>query len=123
MYLPVEQLHSRVDNLVAKFTKGGGTSYIDEAIVRDRDALELRPPGDPKRSVSLTWLAIHLINRYDQLGATTDLDEATLVDWEALDLCPQGHPDRAMSLNNSQVSILYNQLGGMDDLDEAIVLV
>jgi CHAT domain-containing protein/tetratricopeptide (TPR) repeat protein len=122
MCLPVEQLHLRAKSLVAQ---GGGTTYIDEAIVLDRDALRLCPPGHPKRPVSLTCLAIDLSDRYDQLGATRDLDEAILLDREALDLCRQGHPDRSMSLNNLAIrlSTRYNHLGTMEDLDEAIVLV
>ena len=123
-YLPAEQLLARAESLVAKFEQGGETSHIDEAIVLDREVLELCPPGDPQRYVSLTWLAIHLSYRYDQHGATRDLEEAIVLDREALDLCPQGHPGRSMSLNNLavHVSSRYNQLGAMQDLDEAIVL-
>ena len=43
MYPPVEQLRSRAESLAAKFKQGGGTSYIDEAIDLDREALELCP--------------------------------------------------------------------------------
>jgi CHAT domain-containing protein/TPR repeat protein len=124
MYLPAEQLHSRAESLVTKFEQGGATSHIDEAIVLDREALELCPHGHPQRYISLTWLAIHLNYRYDQHGVTRDLEEAIVLDREVLDLCPQGHPDRSMSLNNLavHVSSQYNQLGAMQDLDEAIVL-
>jgi hypothetical protein len=80
MYLPVEQLHLLAKSLVDKFEQGGGTSYVDEAIVLGREALGLCPPGHPKRNVSLTWLAIHLSARYDQLGATGDLEEAISLD-------------------------------------------
>jgi hypothetical protein len=46
MYLPVEQLHLLAKSLVDKFEQGGGTSYVDEAIVLGREALGLcpRPP-------------------------------------------------------------------------------
>jgi tetratricopeptide (TPR) repeat protein len=124
MYLPVTWLHSRSEYLVVKFEEGGGTGYIDEAIGLDREALEHCPPGHPKRSFSLTWLAIHLSDRYGQLGGTGDLDEAIVLDREALDLRPQGHPDRSISLTNLafDISSRYNQLGAFEDLDEAIVL-
>jgi CHAT domain-containing protein/tetratricopeptide (TPR) repeat protein len=124
MYLPVERLHLRANSLVAKFEQGGGTNYIDEAIVLDREALELCPPGHPKRAVSLTSLAIHLGDRYRQLGATGDLEEAIVLNCEVLDLHPQGHPSRSVSLDNLAVllSTRYQQLGEMQDLDEAIVL-
>ena len=125
MYLPVEQLHSRANSLVATFQHGGGTSCLDEAIVLDREALERCPPGHPKRPVSLTQLAIHLGDRYCQLGATRDLEEAIALNRESLDLRPQGHPDRSMSLNSLAVDLFsrYKQLGAMEELDEAIVLV
>jgi hypothetical protein len=47
MYLPVEQLHSWANFLGAMFKQGNGTSYIDEAIILNREALELCPPATP----------------------------------------------------------------------------
>ena len=52
---------------------GGATSHIDEAIVLDRETLELR-----------------LSRRYNRLGAMTDLGEATVLEQEAL---PFTHKD------------------------------
>ena len=124
MCLPVDQLHSRAQSLVAKFEQGGGTNYIDEAIVLDRKALELCPPGHPKRYISLAWLDIHLSDHYSQLGGMADLEEAILLGRETLALCIMGHPDRSMALNNLGVRLFtrYDQLGAMEDLNEAIVL-
>ena len=124
MIPPVEQLHSRAGSLAAKFQQGGGTSYIEEAIALDREALELCPPGHPKRSVALTELACHLSVRYGQLGVTRDIHEAIALDREVLDLSPHGHRDRSTALNNLAVYLFtrYKQLGAMEDLDEAIVL-
>jgi CHAT domain-containing protein/tetratricopeptide (TPR) repeat protein len=124
MYLPVEQLHSRARSLVAKFEQGGGTRYINEAIILDREALELCPPGHPMRVDSLTFLAMDVSTRYAQLGATRDLEEAIVLSREALDLCPQEHPDRLMSLNNLAkcLTTRYDLLGAMQDLDQAVVL-
>ncbi|KAF8431636.1 CHAT domain-containing protein [Boletus edulis BED1] len=97
---------------------------LDEAIVLDREALELCPQGHPDRSMPLNNLAVHLSTRYNQLGAMADLDDAIVLDREALELRPQGHPDRSTSLNNLAIylSTRFNQLGAMADLDEAIVL-
>ena len=97
---------------------------FDEAIVLDREALDLRPPGHPDRSMSLNNLAIRLSARYKQLGGVEDLDEAVVLDREALDLRPLGHPDRSSSLNNLAIdlSARYKQLGGLEDLNEAIFL-
>ena len=52
MCLPVDQLHSRANYLVAMFQQGDGSNYIDEAIILGREALELYPPDHPKRYVS-----------------------------------------------------------------------
>ena len=122
--LAVEQLGSRAKSLSAKFKQGEGSSYIDEAIDLNREALQLCPPGHPMRLDSLTWLAMHLRDRYNQLGGTTDLEEAIVLDREALSLCPQGHPDRSMPLINLAGGLFtrYDELGGVQDLDEAIVL-
>jgi hypothetical protein len=112
MYMPVEWLHSRTESLSARFQQGGGTSYIDEAMDLDREALELCPPGHPELSVSLTFLAIHLKNCYDQLGVMRDLEEAIVLYREALNLRPQGHPNRSTSLNNQSVSPLGTTSSG-----------
>ena len=124
MCLPVDQLHSQAKSLVAKFKQGGRSSYIDEAIVLDREALELCPPGHPERHVSLSWLALHLGERYEQLGAMTDLNEAIVLDRDTLALRPPGHPDRSSSLSNLAGDLVtrYNQYGAMEDLNEAIIL-
>ena len=48
MCLAVDQLLSYAEFLAAKFKQGGRRSYIDQAIVLDREALELCPPGHPE---------------------------------------------------------------------------
>jgi CHAT domain-containing protein/tetratricopeptide (TPR) repeat protein len=125
MYLPVELWHLLANCLVAKFEQGGGTNlnYIDEAILLDRDALQLCPPSHPMRSVSLIRFAIHLGRRYDQLGAARDLDEIIVLDREALNHHPQEYPGW-ISLNNlaARLCSRYSQLWAIEDLDEAIAL-
>ncbi|KAI9567903.1 CHAT domain-containing protein [Boletus coccyginus] len=120
----IQKLHSRAEPLAVEFKQGGEGSCIEEAIDLDREALQLCPPGHPRRLVSLTYLACHLLDRYDQLGATSDFEEAITLDQEALHLCPQGHPERSMSLNGLANGLLtqYKQFGRTEDLDQAIVL-
>lgn len=122
--LPVERLHSKADSLFAKFEQSGEAGYIDQAIILDYEALELCPPGHPKRFVSLTRLAVHLSDRYDRLGSILDLDTAIMLNREALDLRPTGHPDYTKSLNTLATHLFtrYCQLGDMVNLDEAIVI-
>ncbi|KAF8431089.1 CHAT domain-containing protein [Boletus edulis BED1] len=123
-YLAVQQLHSQGKFLADQFKRGRGTSCIDEAIILDREALELCPPSHPMRPVSLTSLATHLRDRYNQLGSRSGLEEAVILAREALDLCPKGHPDRSSSLNILAMCLFtrYKQLGDMEDFDQAIVL-
>ncbi|KAI9567894.1 TPR-like protein [Boletus coccyginus] len=120
----VEQLLSRARSLGTKFREGGGRSCIEEAIALDREALQLCPPGHPKRSDSLVRLADHLDYRYRQFGATSDFEEAIILGREALDLCPQGHPERSGSLTGLAIGLFsrYTQLGRIEDLDEATIL-
>ena len=97
---------------------------LNEAILLNRDALALRPPGHPGRSASLGNLAVDLSTRFKQLGEMEDLNEAIVLNREALALCPPGHPDRSASLGNlaSHLSSRYNQLGAMENLNETISL-
>ncbi|KAI9567831.1 hypothetical protein HD554DRAFT_2023062 [Boletus coccyginus] len=88
MYLSVEQLHLWAEALAAMFEQGGGRSCIEEAIDLDREALQLCPPGNPKRSV-LSLLAIHLCDRYNQFGATRDLEEVIILNREVLNFRPR----------------------------------
>ncbi|KAI9567954.1 CHAT domain-containing protein [Boletus coccyginus] len=125
MCLPVERLHSREKSLTAKFEEGAGRSYIEEAIELDREALQLCPPGHPKRSDSLVRLARHLRDRYKQFGGTSHFEEAIILSREALHLCLPGHPERLRSLGRHAIGLFtrYKQLGQMEDLHEAIVFV
>ena len=111
-------IHRRIPiPLVAKFEQGDGTDYIDEAIVLDREALELFPPGHPVQSMSLNSPAAGLFTRYKHLGKMEDLDEAIVLGREALELYPPGHADRWLVLNKLalRTSIRCKQLGVVDD--------
>ncbi|KAG2099598.1 uncharacterized protein F5147DRAFT_814041 [Suillus discolor] len=130
----------------------GIMSDLDEAIELHLDALLLRPPDHPDRSMSLSNLGASLRNRFQQCGIMSDLDESIELHRDALLLCPpdrfeqrgvmsdldesielhrdalllrpRGHPDRSMSLNNLANSLRdrFLQHGIMSDLDEAIEL-
>ena len=106
-------LNTLADHLSARYKKLGVMEDLDEAIVLDREALNLFPQGHHDRSTSLSNIADHLSSQYKQLGAMEDLDEAIGLVREALDLCLHGHPDRSISLNSLAdcLSSRYNQLG------------
>ncbi|KAN0094894.1 CHAT domain containing protein [Tylopilus felleus] len=118
----IEELHERANALAASLADG--TDSIDEAIVLDRQALELCPPGHQLRSGSSSLLATHLDRRYRQQGEMADLDEAITLEREALHLRPPGHPGRTVSLLSlaMYLSTRYGHLDQTEDLDEIIVL-
>jgi tetratricopeptide (TPR) repeat protein len=101
----------------------GSMEDLDEIITYHREALALRPPGQPDRSMSLSNLACAILARYDeQLSCTEDLEEVITYHREALALCLPGHPDRSKSLNNLAISVLArcDQSDSMEDLEEVI---
>ena len=96
---------------------------LEEAIILDRQLLELRSRGHPDRGESLSNLAVDLCARYHQLGLIIDLDAAITLTREALELCSPGHLDFPGLLSNLAAYLYtrYNHLGLMGNLDEAIV--
>ena len=63
-------LNNLAGRLSARYDQLGAREDLDEAIVLDRAALDLRPQGHPLRSTSLHNLAADLSARYEQLGAS-----------------------------------------------------
>jgi tetratricopeptide (TPR) repeat protein len=92
-----------------------------EAISKPRHGLDVHPPYDPDRSLSLINLAKALWTRSEQLGDIESLAEAVELLRQALALRPPGHPDRASSLYSLAVSLQaqFEQLGKLDALTEA----
>ena len=124
MYLPVEALHTRANALVADFEGGNETTdCIEQAIVLDREALEICPPGHPLRSRTSDQLAYHLHTRYRCLGSMADLDEAIAHSQVVLQSCSPAHPNRCYFLNSvaTYLTSRYGHLGRMEDLNEAII--
>jgi len=97
---------------------------LEDAITSHRQALTLRPPGHPDRSISLNNLASALSTRFQQTGRMEDLEDAITYLRQALTLRPPGHPDRSSSLNNlaSALSTRFQQTGRMEDLEESFTL-
>ncbi|KAF8557176.1 hypothetical protein OG21DRAFT_1482447 [Imleria badia] len=83
MYLPEEQSHSRADSPVANVEQQGGTSYVDEAIEFDDEALE--------EDEQLHSRADSPIANFQQGGRTSFIDEAIELDGEALEEVEQLH--------------------------------
>ncbi len=66
------------------FTSSGDSSMIDFAVLCEREALLLHPPGDPDRTTSLDNLACTLHTRYKSFRESADLQESIDVHREAL---------------------------------------
>ena len=65
-----------------------------------------------------------LVAKFKHAGGTSYIEEAIDLHREALQLCPPSHP-RSVPLTRlaNDISDHCNQLGAMQDLDEAIVIV
>ncbi|KAH0833940.1 TPR-like protein, partial [Lanmaoa asiatica] len=116
-------LHNLARYLTIRHNQIGEMSDLEEAIILDREVLELRSCGHLDRTKSLNNLGVDLSARYHHLGIMSDLETAIILTREALDLCPLGHPDSPSLLSNLAIYLYtrYNQLGLMNNLDEAIV--
>jgi hypothetical protein len=106
------------EHLGDRYDRRGAARDFEEAIVLDREALDLCLQGHPDRGIPLNNLAVRLYTRYKQIGALEDLNEALFLIRKVLHLFPQGHPDRGISLCNlaAYLCARYKQLGAMEDL-------
>jgi hypothetical protein len=106
------------------FSQTGQESLVAEAIGLHREALSLRPPGHPDRSMSCTNLANSLLERFELTGEVSLFPEAIHLQREALLLRPKGHPYRCMTCNNLANALwtFYKQTGHEFLLIEAIGL-
>ena len=97
---------------------------LDEVMTYHHEALTLRPPGHPDRSMSLNNLANALLAHYKQSGSMEDLEEAITYHHEALTLCPPGHPGHCTSLNNLAIVYLtrYENSSMVEDFEESFLL-
>ena len=59
-------LHSLAVSLNNRFMEANDVADLDEAISFLRSALDLRPVGHPRRSMSLHYLALYLSEGYDK---------------------------------------------------------
>jgi tetratricopeptide (TPR) repeat protein len=91
-------------------------SDTESSISYHREALQLRPPGHPDRSMSLNNLADILLFRFknvrsssadlDRASRESELEQVIALGQEALDLRPDSHPDRWMSLDTLAAALL-----------------
>ncbi|KAL5523186.1 hypothetical protein ACEPAF_1453 [Sanghuangporus sanghuang] len=103
-----------------KTSRSGGD--LEEAIALERAALELRPEGHPRRSLSLGNLASSLRTCFQHRSRMEDLEEAIALHRAALELRPEGHPLRSSSLRGLAESLYvrFQKEGSIDDLEESI---
>ena len=66
-------------HLFSQYKQLGAVQDLDDAIVLNREALDLCLQGHPDRAVSLTNLAVDLSSQYKQLGVVQDLDDAIVL--------------------------------------------
>ncbi|KAI9574287.1 TPR-like protein [Boletus coccyginus] len=105
-----------------RFNRIGELSDLEDAISRQRDAVELTPHGHPHRPGRLNNLGNSIRARFQRLGEPNDLEDAISIQRDAVELTPHGHPHRPGLLNNLGISFLtrFQRVGELSDLEEAI---
>jgi tetratricopeptide (TPR) repeat protein len=91
---------SRAGTLRERFSRTGDISLIDEAMVLDREVIELRPFGHPCRAISCGNLAHDLWLRFYRTGGPLLLEEAIILQREAMELYGTDHQDRDLLCDN-----------------------
>jgi tetratricopeptide (TPR) repeat protein len=111
--------------LVRLFDASGQVDALEEAISTYEETLRLRPPGHPRRMISVGALGAALWRSCEK----HQRDDARIR--RAIDLCrealqahPLGQPERDIWLNYVAVALQtsFLQQGGLEKLDEAISL-
>jgi tetratricopeptide (TPR) repeat protein len=100
----------------------GRLDILAEAILLNRQALQLRPPDHHQRSASLSNLAATLERSFQNCGDLDLLSEAIAMHREALQLEPFGHPGRDSTLINLAAALKssFQYQGRLETLAEAI---
>ena len=114
------------DLLMDLYDQRGYQSDIDNAVVMDRQALDLCSLDDPLYPGFLNDLAETLEARFRHGNMLNDLHESTKLHREALSLRPRPHPDRDESLENLANNLVaeYRSDDGQQlHIDEAITLL
>ncbi|KAL4251828.1 hypothetical protein AB1N83_014307 [Pleurotus pulmonarius] len=97
---------------------------VEQAVQLYTEILELHPPGDPARALSLSNLAGALRTMYWQSGDECALKKAIQYYMDVLELHLPGHALRDISLSNlaGALEILHLRNGAKDVLETAIQL-
>lgn len=111
-------LNDLAKSLFARYKLFREYSNLKEAISLYREALQLHPPGDPRRASSLTGLSISLQENGKEWGEVVSLLRELLLSY------PKGHAGRSSVLYNVANSLytLYQSSGLSTELEESISL-
>lgn len=95
---------------------------LTESVAYDREALSLRPVGQPDRGLTLANLSVVLDSRYRQTGDLADLADSIVYGREALSCGPNGHVGRGLTLSNLSAALeaRYRQTADLTGLTESI---
>jgi hypothetical protein len=97
---------------------------LEDAISRQRDAVDSTPNGHPDKPGYLNNLGNSFKARFEHLGELSDLERAISMLVDAVDLTPHGHPAKPARLNNLGNSFVtrFERLGELSNLEQAISL-
>ncbi|KAG8959939.1 hypothetical protein FRC03_007271 [Tulasnella sp. 419] len=107
--------------LKKRYEESGDISELQEAIIRNVEALSLRPHGHSDRPLSLINLSSCFEAHYNHTGDPTGLERAIECGQEALE-CPPGRVDVCTILSQvaSCLSSRYHRTAALQDLEDAI---
>ncbi|KAG6326595.1 hypothetical protein ID866_12494, partial [Astraeus odoratus] len=117
-------LYNLAWELWEKFKLDGDMEVLEQAITYNQEALQLRKPGHPDRSITLSNQDTYLWEKFKLDGDIEVLEQAITYSREALELCSKGHRNRPLRLSNLGTNLRsrYEVKGSMADLEEAIAL-
>ncbi|PVF92043.1 TPR-like protein [Serendipita vermifera] len=118
----IEKLLADASAAYEDFERHGKLERLEQAISKDRTAMEVIPEDDPKVPYILYNLGISLLRRFEQVGCLDDINEAIERLEMAILLAPDGDsnkPNRLSSLG-SALDRRFERVGNLDDLENAI---
>ncbi|EAU93588.2 hypothetical protein CC1G_02818 [Coprinopsis cinerea okayama7 len=113
-----------LERLIDGVTAMDGVDGVDQAVSLFHASLITRPFAHPRRSATLSQLALALFNQFQQKGNVEDLEASVAFGEETLSLRPKFHPFRYVSLVNLAMALTtrFEHKGNIQDLEKAIAL-
>ncbi|KAF8122541.1 hypothetical protein EV363DRAFT_1456374 [Boletus edulis] len=110
------------NSFLARFERLGELTDFEDAMSRQRDAVDLTPDDHPDKPGCLNSLGHSFFLRFERLGELSDIEDAISGQRNAVELSLDGHPHKPKYLNNlgNSLQVRFDHLGELTDLADAI---